>query len=118
MRIDVGGFVSGVQENISSLVDAAKRAPELLDILRDTHRVLLKMEAVIDRLEKPLTELEEKMSSVNISPERIDRLEKAIFNIERATAGVEATMGALPRVFRTRIERNRPQTAGGELPLE
>lgn len=118
MRLSVGGLVNGVQENVSSLLDAARRAPELLDILRDTHRVLLKMEEVIDRLEKPLTELEQKLSSIEISPERIDRLEKAIFNIERATAGVEATMGALPRVFRTRIERNRPPTAGGGLPLE
>jgi predicted nuclease with TOPRIM domain len=114
MRIDLSRFVTDVQGNISALVDAARRAPELLDILRDTHRVLLKMEAVIDRLEGPLNELEEKFSSLNISPERLERLERAVLNIERATAGVEATMGALPRVLRSRIDRFRPQTASEE----
>jgi len=114
MRIDVGEFVGGIQQNISTLIDAARSAPELLDILRDTHRVLLKMERMMDRLDATAREWEAKLSGVDLSPARIERLERAIFNIERATAGVEATMGALPRVFRSRIDRLRPQTAGEE----
>jgi len=112
MRLDVGGIVGGIQENVSSLIDAAKSAPELLDILRDTHRVLLKMEKMMDRLDATAQDLEKKFSSVDVSPARIERLERAIFNIERATAGVEATMGALPRVLRSRIDKVRSQTTG------
>lgn len=114
----VGDVVGGVSRSINSVVDAARAYPELMEIARDAGRVLKKIEALVDRLDKPLRELEEKLSGIDLSKERIERLEKAVFNIERATAGVEATMGALPRVFRTRIERNRPPTAGGELPLE
>ena len=112
MRLDVGGIVGGIQDNVSSLIDAAKSAPELLDILRDTHRVLLKMEKMMDRLDATAQELEKKFSSVDVSPARIERLERAIFNIERATAGVEATMGALPRVLRSRIDKVRSQSSG------
>ena len=116
MRLDVGGIVGGIQGNVSSLIDAAKSAPELLDILRDTHRVLLKMEKMMDRLDATAQDLEKKFANVEISPVRIERLERAIFNIERATAGVEATMGALPRVLRSRIDKVRSQTTGENLP--
>ena len=112
MRLDVGEIVGGLQQNVSSLFDAARSAPQLLDILRDTHRVLLKMEKMMDRIDATAREWEQKLSNVDVSPARIERLERAIFNIERATAGVEATMGALPRVLRSRIEKLRPQTTG------
>lgn len=118
MRVDVGEFVGGIQRNVTSLLDAARSYPELVELARDAGRVLRKLEAVIDRLDKPLTDLEQKLSGIDISAERIARLERAVFNIERATAGVEATMGALPRVLRSRIERLRPQTAGDEYPPE
>ena len=114
MRLDVGEIVGGIQQNVSTLFDAARSAPQLLDILRDTHRVLLKMERMMDRLDEAAQDWERKLSTIDLSPARIERLERAIFNIERATAGVEATMGALPRVFRSRIDRLRPQTAGDE----
>lgn len=112
MRFDVTEIVGGIQQNVTSLVDAARSAPQLLDLLRDTHRVLLKLEKMMDRLDDTAQDLEKKLSHIDLSPARIERLERAIFNIERATAGVEATMGALPRVLRTRIDRLRPQTAG------
>ena len=112
MRIDVTEIVGGIQQNVSTLFDAARSAPQLLDILRDTHRVMLKMEKMMDRLDATAQEWEQKLSKVDLSPARIERLERAIFNIERATAGVEATMGALPRVLRTRIDRLRTQTSG------
>ncbi|MFY9586666.1 MAG: hypothetical protein WAT66_04340 [Actinomycetota bacterium] len=114
----VGDVVGGVSRSINSVVDAARAYPELMEIARDAGRVLKKIEAIVDRLEKPLRELEEKFSGIDISKERIERLEKAVLNIERATAGVEATMGALPRVLRSRIDRFRPQTAGETLPAE
>jgi hypothetical protein len=112
MRIDVTEIVGGIQQNVSTLFDAARSAPQLLDILRDTHRVMLKMEKMMDRLDETAQEWEQKLSKVDLSPARIERLERAIFNIERATAGVEATMGALPRVLRTRIDRLRAPTSG------
>jgi hypothetical protein len=119
MRINVndivGDVVGGIQRNVNSVIDAARAYPELLEIARDAGRVLRKIEAVVDRLDKPLRELEEKMSGIDISRERIERLERAVLNIERATAGVEATMGALPRVLRSRIDKFRPQTAGESL---
>ncbi len=114
----VGDVVGGIQRNVSSIVDAARVYPELLQIARDAGRVLRKIEAIVDRLDKPLKDLEEKLTGIEISAERIARLERAVFNIKRATAGVEATMGALPRVLRSRLEKFRPQTAGGEVPLE
>jgi hypothetical protein len=114
----VGDVVGGVSRSINSVVDAARAYPELMEIARDAGRVLKKIEAIVDRLEKPLRELEEKFSGIDISKERIERLEKAVLNIERATAGVEATMGALPRVLRSRIDRFRPQTAGETTPAE
>ena len=116
MRIDVTEIVGGIQQNVSTLFDAARSAPQLLDILRDTHRVMLKMEKMMDRLDSAAQDLERKFSTIDLSPARIERLEKAIFNIERATSGVEATMGALPRVLRTRIDRLRSQTTGETLP--
>jgi DNA repair ATPase RecN len=116
MRLDVGEIVGGIQQNVSTLFDAARSAPQLLDILRDTHRVMLKMEKMMDRLDAAAQDLERKFSTIDLSPSRIERLEKAIFNIERATSGVEATMGALPRVLRTRIDRLRSQTTGETLP--
>jgi predicted nuclease with TOPRIM domain len=109
----VGDVVGGVSRSINSVVDAARAYPELMEIARDAGRVLKKIEALVDRLDKPLKELEEKLSGIDLSKERIERLERAVLNIERATAGVEATMGALPRVLRSRIDRFRPQTAGG-----
>jgi len=120
MRIDVTEIVSdvvgGIQKNVSSLLDAARAYPELMDLARDAGRILHKAEAMLDRLDKPLKLIEEKLDSLDISAERLNRLERAVFNIERATGGVEASMGALPRVLRTRIDRLRPQTAGETLP--
>jgi DNA repair ATPase RecN len=116
LLIDVGEIVGGIQQNVSTLFDAARSAPQLLDILRDTHRVMLKMEKMMDRLDSAAQDMEKKLSTIDLSPERIERLERAIFNIERATSGVEATMGALPRVLRTRIDRLRAQSSGETLP--
>jgi signal transduction histidine kinase len=120
IRIDVtemvGDVVAGIQKNMTSLLDAARAYPELMDLARDAGRILKKAEAMLDRLDKPVKLLEEKLDALDISAERLNRLERAVFNIERATGGVEASMSALPRVLRSRIDRLRPQAAGETLP--
>jgi DNA repair ATPase RecN len=116
VRIDIADIVGKIQQRFEAVTGNAKTATELLDILRDTHRVLLKIEAMVDRIDETAQEWEGKLSKIEVSPERLARLEKAVFNIERATMGVEATMGALPRVLRTRIDRRRQPAAGDTLP--
>ena len=114
MRIDLGEIVSGIQQRLGSITTPDKAARQLLDILRDTHRVLLKIESMVDRLDETAQEWEKKLAGIEVSPERISRLEKAVFNIERATLGVEASMSSLPRVLRSRIDRRRLPAAGGQ----
>ncbi len=116
MRIDIADVVGRIQQGVEAVSGSAKKATERLDILRDAHRVLLKIEAMVDRLDGTVQEWEGKLSKIEVTPERLARLEKAVFNIERATMGVEATMGALPRVLRSRIDRRRQPTAGETLP--
>ena len=116
MRLDVNEIVARIQQQIANVTGNAKTAGDLLEILRDAHRVLLKIETMVDRLDSTVQEWESKLSKIEVSPERLARLEKAVFNIERATMGVEATMGALPRVLRTRIDRRRQPAAGDTLP--
>jgi hypothetical protein len=112
MRVDIGDIVRGVQQRFSVLGAPERLVSELLDMLRDTHRILLRFEETMDRLDKLAQGWDEKISSVDISPERLARLEQALFNIERGMTGVEASVGALPRALRTRIDRGRRPTAG------
>jgi hypothetical protein len=112
MRVDIGDIVRGVQQRLSVLGAPERLVSELLDMLRDTHRILLRFEETMDRLDKLAQGWDEKISSVDISPERFARLEQALFNIERGMTGVEASVGALPRALRTRIDRGRRPTAG------
>jgi hypothetical protein len=112
MQIDIGDMVKGIQQRLSLIARPDKAANELLDILRDTHRILVKIETLVDRVDDESKRFLDKLEEMEISPERIARLEKAVFNIERATLGVEASMSALPRVFRTRIDRRRMPAAG------
>jgi DNA repair ATPase RecN len=112
MRIDIGDIVKGVQQRLSVLGAPERLVSELLDMLRDTHRILLRFEETMDRLDKLAQGWDEKLSSVDFSPERMERLEQALFNIERGMTGVEASVGALPRAIRTRIDRGRRPTAG------
>ena len=116
MRIDIGDIVKGVQQRLSVLGAPERLVSELLDMLRDTHRILIRFEETMDRLDKLAQGWDEKISSVDISPERMARLEQALFNIERGMTGVEASVGALPRALRTRIDRGRRPTAGESPP--
>jgi hypothetical protein len=116
MRLDIGDIVRGVQQRLSVLGAPERLVSELLDMLRDTHRILLRFEETMDRLDKLAQGWDEKISSVDISPERLARLEQALFNIERGMTGVEASVGALPRALRTRIDKGRRPTAGESPP--
>jgi hypothetical protein len=116
MRVDIGDIVRGVQQRLSVLGAPERLVSELLDMLRDTHRILLRFEETMDRLDKLAQGWDEKISSVDISPERLARLEQALFNIERGMTGVEASVGALPRALRTRIDKGRRPTAGESPP--
>jgi hypothetical protein len=116
MRVDIGDIVRGVQQRLSVLGAPERLVSELLDMLRDTHRILLRFEETMDRLDKLAQGWDEKISSVDISPERFARLEQALFNIERGMTGVEASVGALPRALRTRIDKGRRPTAGESPP--
>ena len=118
MKNPVSELVEGVQQSFSILARPDKIIAELLDIMRDTHRILLKLEPVVDRMDKVARQLEDRLLDFDSSPERFTRFERAIFNIERATLGVEASLGALPRALRLRIDRGRKPGAGDSAPPE
>ena len=96
-------IVRGVGDRIGAILSADRVARELLDIVRDTHRILLKLERVVDRLDEASAGWERRLQDMEISPESFKRLEAAILNIERGTLGVEAAIQALPKVLRSRI---------------
>ncbi|MGZ4119433.1 MAG: hypothetical protein ACXVQY_03475 [Actinomycetota bacterium] len=116
MRIDVGEMMKGMQRRIPLLAVPERIIGELLDMVRDSHRIMLKIEEVTARLDKLAQTWDERLSSMDVSPERVDRIEKALFNIERATLGVEASLSALPRAVRMRIDRSRKPGAGDTPP--
>lgn len=112
MRLDVGDMVKGIQQRIPFLNAPERIVSELVDMLRDAHRIMLKLEETMDRIDKMATSWDDRVAAFELSPERLDRIEQALFNIERVMMGVEASMGALPRALRTRIDRGRKPTAG------
>lgn len=116
MKIDVGEMVKGVQRRIPLLAVPERIVGELLDMMRDTHRILLKVDEMMTRLDKLATSWDDRLSGMDINPERFDRIEKALFNIERATLGVEASLSALPKALRVRINRERRPGAGDQPP--
>jgi len=81
-------------------------------MLRDAHRIMLRLEETMDRFDKMAQSWDDRIASFELSPERLLRMEQALFNIERGMMGVEASFGALPRAVRTRIDRGRRPTAG------
>jgi len=114
--MDVGDIVKGVQQRLSILTAPERLVNEVLDMLRDAHRVMLRLEDSMDRLDKMVQTWDERLSNVDLTPERFARIEQALFNIERGMASVEASVGVLPRALRTRIDRGKRPTAGGSPP--
>ncbi len=105
INIDVGEIMRGMQDRMSFLLSADKTVAEVIDILRDTHRILAKFEQSVDRLEDRAREAEDKLADLEIYAKRFDRLEEAVLNIERATLSVEAALHALPKAVQSRITR-------------
>lgn len=112
MRLDVGDMVKGIQQRIPFLNAPERIISELVDMLRDGHRIMLKLEETMDRIDKMATTWDDRIAAFQLSPDRLDRIEQALFNIERGMMGVEASFGALPRALRTRIDKGRKPTAG------
>ncbi|HEV2685500.1 MAG TPA: hypothetical protein VGW79_02565 [Actinomycetota bacterium] len=117
MKLDVGDMVKGIQQRIPFLGAPERIISELVDMLRDGHRIMLRLEETMDRLDKMATSWDDRIAAFQLSPERLDRIEQALFNIERGMIGVEASMGALPRALRTRIAANRKPIAGTNPPV-
>jgi t-SNARE complex subunit (syntaxin) len=108
LPIDPGGVVRGAKDRVSAMLSADKTANELVDLLRDMHRIMSKLETMVDRVDATATRWEERFGDSKIDVARLERLEQAVLNIERATSGVEAAMHALPKVLRQRIFPERP----------
>ena len=112
MRLDVGDMVKGIQQRIPFLGAPERIISELVDMIRDAHRIMLKLEETMDRIDKMATTWDDRIAAFQLSPDRLDRIEQALFNIERGMIGVEASMSALPRALRLRIDRSRKPSAG------
>ena len=115
MKLDVGEMVKGIQQRIPFLGTPERVINELLDMLRDAHRIMLRLEETMDRFDKLGESWDDRIASFELTPERLARIEQALFNIERGMMGVEASMTALPRALRSRIAANRKPTSG-EMP--
>jgi hypothetical protein len=114
----VAGVVRRVQSQVAFLSSADQVALEILEILRSTRRILGetqrtlgKMEKTMDRLSAAATQAEERVEAFGMSPERLARLEEAVFNIERATSGVEVALAAMPKSVRNRMAKAADEAA-------
>jgi len=109
--LDPTEIVRGLQERAQFLLNADRNVAEVVDILRDTHRILQRFERQVDRIEDQAKVLEERFDDIDLTAKRIDRLEEAVLNIERATLAVEAALGSLPKAVRSRMTRElKPQS--------
>ena len=61
----------------------------------------------MDRFQSSAAEIEERMrdADIAVTAKRIDRLEEAVLNIERATMKVEAALHALPKGMQRKMAR-------------
>lgn len=99
-----------VQERADFVLNADKHLAEIVRLLKNTNDTLENVNKVVGRLVGMLDEIEKRTGPITNVLGRMDRLEQAAFNIERATLGVESAMLALPRALRSRIQsRAKPQ---------
>ena len=116
MKLDVGEMVKGIQQRIPFLGAPERLISELVDMFRDAHRIMLRLEETMDRFDKMAQSWDDRIASFELSPDWLLRMEQAPFNIERGMMGVEASFSALPRAVRTRIDRGRRPTTGDTPP--
>lgn len=107
-------MLKDAQQRITFLLNADKHMAEVVAMLKNTNDVLSTLAAVVDRLNGMIGEIEQRVGGVTKILDRLDRLEVAALNIERATLGVEAAMGALPKAVRSRISKVRRPGSGDE----
>jgi hypothetical protein len=100
-------MLKDAQQRIQFLLNADKHMAEVVEMLKNTNDVLSNLAKVVDRLSGMIEEVEKRVGGVGEIFNRLDRLELAAMNIERATLGVEAALTALPRAVRSRITRVR-----------
>ncbi|MEX2393820.1 MAG: hypothetical protein WD826_05010 [Actinomycetota bacterium] len=101
-----------LQERAEFLMNADKHLAEVVRLLKNTNDTLERLNQVVDRFMAIADDVEKRVGPIANVFFRLDRLEQAAFNIERATLGVEAAMTALPRALRDRIARvARPSTS-------
>ena|SRR5688572_11277964 len=100
-------MLKDAQQRIQFLLNADKHMAEVVEMLKNTNDVLSTLAKVVDRLSGMIEEVEKRVGGVGEIFNRLDRLELAAMNIERATLGVEAALTALPRAVRSRMTRVR-----------
>jgi t-SNARE complex subunit (syntaxin) len=106
-NLNPAGVIKDLQERAQFLLNADKHFAEIVDMLKDTRDVLSTLAGVVDRLNGMIEEVESRVGGVGQIIDRMDRLEVAALNIERATLGVEAALSALPKAVRSRITKVR-----------
>jgi t-SNARE complex subunit (syntaxin) len=105
--LNPAAVIKDLQERAQFLLNADKHMAEVVDMLKETRDVLSTLAGVVDRLNGMIEEVESRVGGVGQIIDRMDRLEVAALNIERATLGVEAALSALPKAVRSRIAKGR-----------
>jgi phage-related minor tail protein len=101
-------LLKSFQARAEFMLNADRHMQAVVEMLTDTHDVLKKLAGVVDRLDATIKEVEKRVGGVGQVIGRMDRLEEAALNIERATMKVEGALTALPRAVRTRITKAIP----------
>ena len=103
--LDPRKAIKDIQERAEFVLNADKHLAEVVRLLKNTNETLENLNLVVARMIGMLDEVEKRIGPItNVLP-RLDRLEEAALNIERATLGVESAMLALPRALRSRIQQ-------------
>jgi hypothetical protein len=104
------------QERAEFMLNADKHLAEVVRLLKNTNETLERLNMVVDRFMAIADDVEKRVGPIANVFLRLDRLEQAALNIERATMGVEDAMLALPRALRSRITRARGTPADPPAP--
>jgi hypothetical protein len=102
-----------IQQRADFVLNADKHLAEVVGLLKETRQTLENLNMVVSKFVQIADDVEKRVGSVANVLLRLDRLEEAALNIERATIGVENAMLSLPRALRDRItKRSAPSDNG------